>query len=176
MILDALLQFSANQTVGVAQADVASTNVLDFGINGIPISANGGGARDMGIGCPLKLLVQMSQGLDSSTDSVTLQVHIEGAPDNGSGSPGSYERWWSSPAYTVAEAKTGARLLDIDFPRPPQGAPIPRYVRLVYTLATENPSAGLINAFVVLDRIDQPYKGADNSVLGGYQPGIAIAN
>lgn len=183
MILDRLLQFSSNQTVGTTQTTVPSSDTIDFGLGvaanpQIPTPAQGGGVRDMGIGdAPaLKLLVQMSEGLGSSTPGVTLQVLLQGAPDDGTGAPDSFVTWWSSPAYTAAEAVAGARLLDMDFPRPPAGDPVPRFVRLAYVLAAQNPNAGLINASIVIDRDDQMYNGSNNAVQGGYRPGIAVQN
>lgn len=174
MILDSLLQFSNAQAV---TSTAASTNVIDLGGPAIPVLANLQGARDMGIGDDpaLKLLVQVTTAFVSA-GGATLTVDIAGAPDNGSGSPGSYVVWWTSPAYTVAQMDQGARLLDMDFPRPPQGVGIPRFVRLDYTVATSTFSAGNISAYVVLDREDQLYNSTDNSVLGAYPAGINIAN
>lgn len=182
MILDRLLRFSNAQTVGTTQTTVASTDVIDFGLGtstdpAIPSNANGGGARDMGIGhYELKLLVQMAEGLGSATPGVTLQVLLQGAPDDGTGAPGAFVTWWSSPAYSASEAVAGARLLDMDFPRPPAGDPMPRFVRLAYVLAAQNPNAGTISSFIVVDRDDQPYNGSNNAVQGGYRAGINIAN
>jgi len=62
MILDALLQFDNAASLAIAAGTQASTNVIDLGItSGIPTSANGGGARDIGIGDDpaMKLLVQV---------------------------------------------------------------------------------------------------------------------
>lgn len=178
MILDRLLEFSNAQDVSQGTGDVASTNVVDWGVaSGIPSSANGGGKRDMGVGDPsLKFVVQMVEGLASAGGTGTLQIHLQGAPDNGAGSPDTFVTWWSSDAYTVTEATAGARLFDIAMPRPPQGAPIPRYNRLLYSIGGETTTAGTVSAYLVLDRDDQVYNGTDNSILGGYQAGINVAN
>lgn len=182
MILDALLRFSNAQNLAQAAGSYASTDEIDFGMGTpanptIPSNANGGGARDMGIGDDpaLKLLVQVGTAFTSG-GAGTLSVAIQGAPDNGSGAPGAYATWWTSPVYTLAQLVAGARLLNIDFPRPPQGVAIPRFVRLNYTIATATMTAGTVSAFVVIDRDDQAYQGTNNAIIGGYPAGINIAN
>lgn len=182
MILDALLQFDNAASLAIAAGTQASTNVIDFGLGtsanpAIPSNANGGGARDMGIGDDpaLKLLVQVSTTFTSG-GAGTLSVAIQGAPDNGSGAPGSYTTWWTSPTYALATLVAGARLLNMDFPRPPAGVAVPRFVRLLYTVAGATMTAGAVSAYLVLDRDDQMYNSTNNAVLGGYPPGIAISN
>lgn len=173
MILDALQRFDDNVSLAIAAGTQPSTNVLDYGIlSGIPSSANGGGARDMGIGKKLPLLVQVGT---TFTGGTSLQVAIQGAPDNGSGAPGTFVTWYSSYAILLASLNAGSRLLEMDFPRPPDGVVVPRYVRLLYTVVGTM-TAGTVSAFVTLNKDDQMYNSTDNSVLGGYPPGIAIAN
>lgn len=182
MILDALQFFdlpSAPKNLnGVAVGTTPSTNTLDYGIlSGIPTSANGGGARDMGIGDDpaLKLLVQVGTSF-ASGGAGTLQIAIQGAVDDGTGNPAAFSTWWTSPAYALATLNQGSRLLDMDFPRPPDGIAIPRFVRLLYTIGGAQFTAGTLIAGVVLDRVDQAYQGTDNSILGGYPAGITVAN
>lgn len=178
MILDAYQRFDDASSLAIAAGTQASANVLDYGINsGIPTSANGGGARDMGIGDDpaLKLVVQVAT-LFASAGAGTLSVAIQGAPDNGAGAPGTFVTWWLSPVYALATLNAGSRLLDMDFPRPPDGVVVPRFVRLLYTVATATFTAGAMSAYVVLDRDDQMYNSTDNSVLGAYPAGINVAN
>lgn len=181
MILDAYLMFdnpSAPKDVSQNTGDYDSTNIIDLGLNsGIPSSANGGGARDMGIGdAPaLKLLVQMQEALVSAGGG-TLQVILCGAVDDGTGSPAAFSEWWASPIYTVAQCVAGARLLDMDMPRPPQGKAIPRYLKLIYRIATATTTAGTVVAGLVLDRPDQPYQSTNNAIAGGYPAGLNVAN
>lgn len=178
MILDAYQTFDIASSLAIAAGTQPSANVLDYGIlSGIPTSANGGGARDMGIGDDpaLKLMVQVGTAFTSG-GAGTLSVAIQGAVDNGSGAPAAFSTWWVSPVYALATLNAGSRLLDMDFPRPPDGIAVPRYVRLLYTVGTATMTAGTIYANVVLDRDDQMYNGTDNSVLGGYPAGINIAN
>ena len=177
MILDAFQAFSQAQNLAQVVGSYDS-NILDFGIqSGIPSSANGGGARDMGIGDDpaLKLLVQVVTAFVSAGGG-TMKITMKGAIDNGSGAAAAFSSWWVSPVYTAAQMDAGARLYDMDFPRPPQGVAIPRFVKLTYTIATATVTAGNVSSFIVIDREDQAYQSTDNSVLGGYPAGITVAN
>jgi hypothetical protein len=185
MILDAFLQFTGFPATGgivvtgtnydlPTTGSQNSSNVIDLHMSGIPVLANLQGARDMGIGDSpaLKLLVQITTTFGSGT---TLQVVLQGAPDNGSGAPGSYTNWWASPVYAEASLVAGARLYDMDMPRPPAGVGIPRFLRLGY-VSTGTHLTGALGAWIVLDRMDQMYNATNNAVLGGYPAGITIAN
>src|SRR5882762_5252782 len=114
MILDGLLQFDSALvfvagTTGAIGTNV-STNVIDLGItSGIPSSASGGGARDIGIGDDpaMKLLVQVTTTFTSG-GAGTLQVALQGAVDNGAGAPAAFSTWWTSPAYALATLNAGS--------------------------------------------------------------------
>lgn len=177
MILDAFLQFDSGINLAQVVATYNSTNVIDFGGPGLPVLANLQGARDMGIGDDpaLKMLVQVTTTF-TSAGAGTLQIALQGAPDNGSGAPGSYATWWTSPAYALATLNAGSRLYDMDFPRPPDGIAVPRFVRLNYIIGGATMTAGVCAAYIVLDRPDQMYQSTDNSILGGYPAGITVAN
>lgn len=183
MILDALLQFSNGQDLSQVVGDYPSTNEIDFGLGtsadpAIPSPANGGGRRDMGIGDKpaLKLLVQIGAAFTSG-GAATMSVSLQGAPDDGTGAPGAYVTWWTSPVYDLATlAIAGGRLMNIDFPRPPQGVPVPRFVRLLYTIAGATTTAGTASAYIVIDRDDQMYEGTNNAIQGGYRAGLNVAN
>jgi hypothetical protein len=73
-------------------------------------------------------------------------------------------------------AVVGAKLLDMDMPRPPAGIAIPRFIQLQYVIGTAAGTGGVIKSYVVLDRMDQPYSGTGNAIPGGYPAGITIAN
>lgn len=166
MIIDGALQFTGaagavntdSPTTGTQQ----STNVLDL-VN----------ARDMGIGDDpaLELLIQI---LETFADGTSLDVQLQGAPDNGSGSPGSYTTMWTSGALAEAVLIAGRYLANITFPRtilalPNTGASaaqaLPRFLRLQYvTVGTH--TAGAIYGAIVLDRQDYV----------AYPAGINIAN
>src|SRR5258708_7148209 len=178
MILDALLQFDNAVSLAIAAGTQASTNTIDLGItSGIPSSASGGGARDIGIGDDpaMKLLVQVSTTFTSG-GAATLAVALQGAIDNGAAAPAAFSAWWSSPAYALAPLVAGARLYDMDMPRPPDGIAVPRFLRLLYTVGAAAVTAGAVSSYIVLDRDDRMYQGTDNSVQGGYPAGINVAN
>ena len=182
MILDGFLQFSSAQSIAAVVSTINSTNIIDLGVGlagnpQIPSFAAGGGARDIGIGDDpaMKLLVQISTTVTSG-GAATLQVKLQGAIDNGAGAPAAFSDWWLSPAYALATLVQGARLFDMDMPRPPDGIAIPRFLRLTYTIGGATTTAGAISSYLVLDRHDLSYQSTQNAVLGGYPPGIAVAN
>lgn len=184
MILDAFMQFTgAPATGGIVVTGTNydlpttgtqnSSNILDLHMAGIPVLANLQGARDIGAaGTKLKMLIQVVTAITGGT---SLQVALQGAPDNGSGSPGSYVTWWTSPVYTEATLVAGARLYDMDMPRPPAGVSIPRFLRLTY-ISVGTHSAGSLYGGILLDRPDQAYSSTNNAVWGGYPAGINVQN
>lgn len=180
MILDGFLSFDGYPTSSFsfnqAAATYTSANILDLHMTtGIPSLANGQGARDMGIGDDpaLKLLVQVLTTCTSG-GAATLQVALQGAQDNGSGSPGAYSTYWTSPTYALGTLVQGARLYDMDLPRPPAGIGMPRFLRMQYIIGAAAGTGGTLASLVVIDRPDQPYQSA--GVLGGYPAGITVAN
>jgi hypothetical protein len=180
MILDAFLQFDSAVNLAQVVGTYNSTNVIDLHITApsIPVLANLQGARDIGIGDDpaMKLLVQVVTAF-TSAGAATLSAALQGATDNGSGAPSTFNTWWTSPAYALATiAVVGARLLDMDMPRPPAGIAIPRFLRLLYTIGGATTTAGTVAAYLVLDRMDQYYTSTGNAVMGGYPPGITVAN
>lgn len=178
MILDAFLQFDSAANLAQAVGTYPSANVIDLGLTGLPTSANGGGARDIGIGDKpaLKLFVLVTTAFVSAGGG-TLSVGLQSAIDNGAGAPAAFSAtWWASPTYAIATLKAGATLLDMDMPRPPDGIAIPRFLRLAYVVGTATITAGTLESFIVIDRQDQAYSGTDNSIYGGYQAGVTVAN
>lgn len=179
MIIDSLLQFDPAANLAQPVGTYTSANVIDLGVtSGIPSSANGGGARDIGIGDDpaLKLVVQVIVTFTSG-GAGTLSCGIQSAIDNGAGAPATFSAtWWVSPTYALATLNQGSRLLDMDMPRPPDGIAIPRFLRMAYVIGTATMTAGQIESMIVLDRPDQFYTGTNNSILSGYQPGIVVAN
>jgi hypothetical protein len=153
MILDGLLQFTG--TPGVVSADVPTTGT-QTSTNQIDLVA----ARDMGIGDDpaLKLLIEV---MTTFTGGTSLAVALQGAPDNGSGAPGTYTTMWTSPVTLEADLIAGRYLANIDMPRtvlptasgPSAAQPLPRFLRLQYTSAGTHGAGGLYGA-IVLDRQD----------------------
>lgn len=176
MILDGLLQFSTSAGNGDAPTtgSQTSTNQIDLGlVGGIPASGvNAGGARDIGIGDDpaMKILVIVTVAFTGGT---SLQINMQGAPDAGSNTPGAFVIMASGPVVPEAALIAGARLFDIDMPRPAPGQPLPRFLQLGY-VSVGTHGAGNLKSYLVLDRHDLPEQA--NAVLGGYPPGIAVAN
>jgi hypothetical protein len=185
MILDNLLTFTGQSNGGSAgisqpgQVDKpttgtqAATNVIDLGLAGIPTSANGGGARDIGTGDDpsLKLSAIVTT---TFTGGTSLGLLLSGAPDNGSGAPGSYTVMWQSPAVVVeASLLAGAQIANIDVPRPALGQPMPRFLQLSF-VSVGTHTAGLIEAQIVIDRDDQVV--GTTGAYSGYPAGLNVAN
>lgn len=177
MILDNYASFSQAQNLAQVVGTYDSSNIIDLGGPALPVLANGQGARDMGIGDDpaLKIMCEVITSFTSG-GAGTLSVTLQGATDNGAGAPAAFSTWWVSPVYALATLNQGSRLFNMDMPRPPDGIAIPRFLKMVYTIAGATMTAGQISSFIVLDRDDQPYSGTDNSILGGYPAGINIAN
>jgi len=190
MILDGFLTFTgdaqgATGTIAVAgtiydaptTGTQNSSNVIDLGVtNGIPTSANGGGARDIGIGDDpmLKLLVQVSTTFVYGAGGGTTYIILAGAPDSGTGTEGSYTTMWTSPTYAQADMTAGAQLANVDVPLVIPGQALPRYLRLTFVTATATYTAGQIYGGVVIDRFDQT-KGTTGA-LSGYRAGVTVSN
>ena len=165
MIIDGALQFTG--TAGVAGSTDSpttgtqqSTNVIDL-VN----------ARDLGIGDDpaIKLLVQV---MTTFTGGTSLDVQLQGAPDNGSGSPGAYTTMWDSTAIVEANLLQGTYIANVDLPRifgptplKPGIQVLPRFLRLQW-VSVGTHGAGALFGALVLDREDQI----------SYPPGIVIAN
>lgn len=185
MILDALLTFTGTgmgASGGIASGQwtdapttgtQVSSNVIDLGItNGIPTSANGGGGRDIGIGDDpsLKLSALCTTAFTSGT---SLQLVLSGAPDNGSGAPGSYTVMWTGPAIAEAALIAGAQLANIDIPRVVWEQVLPRYLQLSF-VSVGTHTTGTVEAQIVLDRDDQII--GSTGAMSGYRPGVTVAN
>lgn len=177
MILDWLLSFSgaspAAPTDSPTTGTEVATNIIDLGVtSGVPSSTNGGGARDIGVGDDpaMKLSVLVTT---TFTGGTSLQLDLSGAPDNGSGSPGSYTVMWTSPAIAEASLIAGAQLANIDVPRVITGQVLPRFLRLRY-ISVGTHGAGAVRSNIVLDRDDQ-ITGV-GGVYSGYPVGLVVAN
>jgi hypothetical protein len=175
MILDSQLLFtgSTGNTDTPTTGTQTATNILDLGVSsGIPSSANGGGARDIGVGfCPtLKLFYEVTTAFASGT---SLQLQLSGAPDNGSGAPGSYTTMYTSFAVIEANLIAGAYIANVDVPRVTPGQVLPRYLRMQY-INVGTHTAGAVEGGIVLDQLFQPE--GTTGALSGYPAGITIAN
>ena len=186
MILDNTLLFTGTSNGATAtiasgsytdlptSGTVISSNIIDLGIkSGVPSSANGGGARDIGIGDDpmLKLWANVTVAFNTLT---SMHLLLEGAPDGGSGTPGSYYTLWTGPEVNLAQLFVGAQLANVDVPRPPPGQVLPRFLRLSFVVTGSANSTGLVMAGIVLDRFDQTT--GTGGALSGYVPGITVSN
>lgn len=149
MILDRSLCFDGGDNITFAAITTTrdSTDVIDVGLNG-----QIGNARDMGVGMDLQLLV-LSNRLFAGGTSV--QISVQGAPDNGSGGQGTYVIYAQTPAITLAQLNASPGLLfPINLPRPPYGGlGLPRFYKLVYTVVGTF-TAGAVLSYLVLNRED----------------------
>lgn len=161
MILDNNLIFDPRGTAITVTA--VSTNVLDMGLLGIT-----GNGRDIGIGQDggMRLAIY-SNGLFAAAGAGTLEIQVQGAPDNGSGSPGTYVTYASSGALSLAQLNSfvgtgnSVKLFPIALPPAEAGAansgfnpPLPRFYRLNYVVATGPMTAGAIEAYLTNNRDD----------------------
>jgi hypothetical protein len=187
VILDSLLQFDPSQSLAVGAGTLTSLNTIDLGLGQvggvaqIPSFASGGGARDIGIGDDpaVKVLVEIIVSA-TSAGTTTMQVQVQGAPDNGSGAPGTFTTYAQSAVLTLVSGGTlaapgtvGSHFFDIDVPRVAPGVAIPRFLRLQYVM-TGTGTGGAVESMLVLDRFDQIVSAAGN--LSGYVPGVTVPN
>lgn len=156
MLLDSNLTFDPSGTAITVSA--ASTNTIDASVG-----------RDLGIGRDLKVTVT-SDGLFAAAGAATLQIQLQGAPDNGSGAPGTWDTYAETEALSSAQLNEtgvqGISLTGFDLPERTPGGKLPRFYRLYYTVATGPFTAGSVQAFINLSR-DQ---------LVDYPSGFTVAN
>lgn len=119
-----------------------STNVFDItgaGVGNAPAMIGTGGLNtamgsDIGAGDGMAVpQVLVSCGVNG-TGAGTLTISLQAAPDNGSYSPGTYYTLYSSDAFVGTAIDVGD-LLKFNVPPIPFDAPLPRFYRLVYTVA-----------------------------------------
>lgn len=139
MILDSQLLFSDGQAVTTS---AGSTNVVDLV-----------DPRDIGPGMPLKLLAVVGTAFTTdSTNASTLTIEVQGSTNSTTSNFTTIAR---SAALGVASLGAQSKLFPIDWPALPSGVALPRYIRLLYTVATAAFAGGTITAGLVLDRDDQ---------------------
>lgn len=162
---------SGGQTDSPTTGTQVASNIIDLGVaSGIPSSANGGGARDIGIGYKLPLFAEVTTAITGGT---SLQLQVSGAPDNGSGAPGSYTALWTGPIIAEANLVAGAQLANNDVPRQIPGVGPARFLELQF-ISVGTHGAGSVTAGIQLDRFDQVL--GTTGALSGYPAGINVAN
>lgn len=131
MILDAELEFSSEQAV---TASAASTNIVDLGV-----------ARDIGVGEETYIRIGVTETMDDSGDDSTLTVSLQTDDNSSFGSASTIATLVTIPATTVAGTEYFIKVpiaITQDYER---------YIRLYYTIANGNLSAGKFDANIVKD-------------------------
>lgn len=143
MIFDAQTKFSNAQAV---TATAVSTNVIDLGAAGIPYGSSTALTRDQGVGEDIPLLVQVVTTFATLT---SLTVSVQTSVDEAFTSPVTV---LASQAIPVASLVAGYTF-NID--SLPERTRL-RYVRLNYTVAGSNATAGAVTAGIVAARQNNP--------------------
>lgn len=172
MLIDSKLAFvpygSPLSLVAAAGVDIVSTNVIDLLGNGAGttvqnITGNStvpGQADGMGVGnVRPELVIAIGTALVNDTGTPTLTVQLQAAADNGSGSPGTYQVFWQSPAIVTAQAAAGTLIARIPWVPPFPVNLRPRFLRLNFEIpAGTNYSAGTIAYAMVTQTRDDVYQ------------------
>ena len=170
MFLDNSIVFSGgvNGTTGVVtgqsistSTNVDSTNLVDItgtgvgtlptrmiGASGLSTAIGADWGAGEGVAVPYVYITVTTTGTSANTLTITLQA----APDNGSGSAGSYTTIYTSKAFTGTAMVAGQALL---FPVPPRvtldttyGEVLPRFYKLNYA-ASAALTVGLYASMVI---------------------------
>lgn len=139
MIEDTQGQFSQAQAI---TASAASTNVIDFGATGTPLLASSALVKDKGAHPKIPLNIQVVENFATLT---SLKVAVQTDDNSGFSSA---KVVLETEAIAAADLVAGYRF-NID--SIPEGT-LERYVRLYYTVAGSNATAGKITAGVVAGR------------------------
>ncbi len=170
MINDALVSFvpSSLSLVAAAGDDIPSTNVIDlmgdgagttvtniWGNSTLPFSPD---AR--GVGSPVPQIdIIIGTAATAGTSTPTLNVQLQGAEDNGSGSPGSYQTYRETGVITVAQLTAGQHIR-LDFAPPFPLNDRPRFLRLNFEIPAGTAfGAGTIASANVVTTRDDWYVG-----------------
>lgn len=176
MLLDGALTF--NSAVGTPQAITTtgvSSGVIDVtgaGVGNLPTIINGFPAAntavgsDYGAGDGIAIPHVLISVTTTGTTSNTLTIGVEWAPDNGSGSEGSYTVLVQTPAFTGTALTKGTV---IDIPLPPAtslaGESLPRFYKLVYTCSGALTVSLLANMVLNPEQVYQMSKYAANYIV-----------
>lgn len=143
MIFDAQSKFSKAQAV---TASAASTNVIDLGAAGTPYGSSTALSRDQGIGEKVPLRIQVVAPFATLT---SLKVAVQTSVDEAFTSPITV---LETEAIVAASLVAGYQFNIDSFPLKTSA----RYVRLYYTVAGSNATAGAITAGVVAANQQNP--------------------
>lgn len=135
--------FSKNQTFSDAQAitaTAASTNIIDTGAFGTPLGGNAL-ARDLGKGIPIPFLAQVTVDFATLT-SLKFGLQCDSTKDFSSGSIKTVVEQTIVLADLTAGKQVAFQVLPNDITE--------RYVRMYYTVAGTNASAGKVTAGITM--------------------------
>ena len=152
MIFSKQQLFSDDQAI---TASAASTNLLDLGVEGTVLLAPNDLVRDIGKGTPIPLLIQVTVAFATLT---SLKVKIETDDDVAFGSA---KTVLETEAIALANLVAGYRFNITYIPLDTAE----RYVRLTYTVAGSDATAGQITAGIVAGAQEGPLAGVVG--LGG---------
>lgn len=141
MILDDTLVLSDAQAI---TASAASTNIIDLGATGTAFGHAAALARDVGKG-PISIPIIVNV-VETFATLTSLQVALQVDDDAAFGSPTTIA---TGPAIAAATLVAGYRFT---FPAELPEGTSERYLRLNYTVAGTNASAGKITAAIVAGR------------------------
>lgn len=164
-INDALASFVSSplSLIAAAGVDVPTLPIDLFG-DGVGVAVTNiwgnstlpGSPDAHGVGSPLPLIdILIGTTPVDGTGTPTLTVELQGAEDNGSGSPGSYQTYIASATMTTAQIPTGTRIR-LPFAPPFPFNDRPRFLRLNFNIpaATAYSAGTILSANVVFPRDD----------------------
>lgn len=181
MMTDAKLAFVPIGTplslIAAAGVDIPSPLVVDLLGNGVGTlvtniygnSAVPGQADGMGVGAERPELNITIGTTVTTSSSATLNVQIQGAPDNGSGSPGTWSTFGESGAIAVALLTANTVVCRLPWLPPWPFNQRPRFIRLNFEIpAATSFTAGTIASALVTTVRDDYYvsQAAKNYVIG----------
>lgn len=164
MFQDALLALAGNQAITSTAAGTAVFDVTGVGSGTVPPMITGV-RGDTGAAVPIGFDIGAGDGFAIpevtyevgtafvSAGGATMQIALQAAPDNGSGSAGTYQTLVQTSTFTAGQlpANTIGQ-----FQVPPVqpnwvGEALPRFYRLNFTVGTSTFSAGNITAYINLN-------------------------
>lgn len=149
MLMDLQSMFSDQQDFGGddGTAAIPSTNVIDLGAVDTPKHANAAPTRDLGLGRPIPVLVQVTEDFsqDVGTDFTGMTFTLQVDDDEAFGSPTTVIE---SREYLLAELVAGKKIEPFYIPEGVNE----RYMRLVYTPVGGGMDSGKITAGLIFGR------------------------
>jgi hypothetical protein len=174
MILDNQLVF--DNIVAITTTRV-STNIIDLQganlVSGQGLTPPVQQGRDLGSAPddhPVHCKVYVTAALLGGT---SINVQLQGAPDNGSGSPGTYYTIMESGVILTANLLQGQDLIDSAIATVPAGYALPRFLQINYVVVGTYTS-GTVFAGLTLATDDFPV--GPNANISGYKPGFVVNN